>query len=129
MAYAEDVAEERKNQTADYIHSLSVAILSGGQSLENEGYGTSANFVEQVAEQIGGLADQLADREPRELLREVERFARDRPALFLGGALLAGLGISRFLKSTSPASRSANTGDYRDPGADPAQRSHPEAFS
>jgi hypothetical protein len=35
------------------------------------------------------------------MLDDVHSFARRRPALFIGGAFLVGLGIARFLKSTA----------------------------
>lgn len=109
-AYARGLAEERKNDAVDFLLSLSVAILGAGRVLERQGYRSSADVVEQAAKQVGGFADHLYDHEPSELLREVEGFAKARPALFMSGAVLAGLGVARFLKS-SPQTHGPNRGE------------------
>lgn len=127
VRYAEDAADERKNDTAEYILSLSAAILSGGRTLEQQGYGRSAGFVKQVAHHVGDFANHLVEREPRELLRDVEHFARQRPALFLGGALLAGLGAARFLKSTPQSDHPAEARPGRARPGEPAHSDVAEA--
>jgi hypothetical protein len=115
---AEDVADRRKTDTAEYLSSVSAAILGGGEALREEGYGTSADVARQVGDQIGGLADDLVDREPGELLREVERFARERPALFVGGVLLAGIGVARFLRSSPEPDAFGESGGWAERAAD-----------
>ena len=112
--HAETVAEERKKRAADYMRGVSAAMRSGGQTLEKEGYEGTAGLVEQAAGQVHDLATNFANRGPRDLLQEVERFAKERPTLFVGAALLTGLGISRFLKSSPPTERS--TADTRQQG-------------
>lgn len=120
-AYAESVAQERKNDAVDFLLSLSVAVLGAGRILERQGYRSSADLVGRAAKQVGGLADQLSDREPPELLQEVERFAKARPALFVSGALLAGLGAARFLKS-SPQTHDSNQPEQSGPTVDDSER-------
>ena len=46
-------------------------------------------------------ADQIRQRGVADMFDDVSRFARRRPAVFIGGAFLIGLGIARFLKSSS----------------------------
>jgi len=115
---AEDIADRRKSDTADYLSSVSAAIRGGGEVLREQGYGTSAGVARQVGDQIGGLADELVDRDSGELLREVERFARERPALFVGGVLLAGFGAARFLKSSHEPDTFSESGGWADSTAD-----------
>ncbi|MGI8673615.1 MAG: hypothetical protein ACR2LU_13530, partial [Luteitalea sp.] len=51
-------------------------------------------------DQIQTLADRLRDKNPAAMVHDLEGFARRRPAAFVGGAFLLGLGLARFLKST-----------------------------
>ena len=45
-------------------------------------------------------ADQIRQKGVADMLDDVHTFAQRRPAVFIGGAFLVGLGIARFLKST-----------------------------
>src|SRR5215217_3478282 len=56
---------------------------------------------EKAAEQAERLSGYLSERDANELLREVEDFARNRPAVFLGGAFAIGIAAARFLKSSA----------------------------
>lgn len=46
--------------------------------------------------------DRYESPEARRAVQDTEQFARRRPALFFGGAVLAGLAVGRFFKSASP---------------------------
>jgi hypothetical protein len=49
-----------------------------------------------------GVADTVRERDVRELVGEVQDFARRQPTLFFGGAVVLGFAALRFLKSTAP---------------------------
>jgi hypothetical protein len=59
-----------------------------------------------AADQMRHFSDQLRQKDVRELLSDVERFAQRQPTVFLGGAFALGLLGARFLKSSSPTSGS-----------------------
>jgi hypothetical protein len=67
-----------------------------------------------AADRLDDVARFIGDSDVRSLVREVERAARRRPELFLGGMFLVGLGISRFLKASS---RSDDDPDWRRKGS------------
>jgi hypothetical protein len=98
--------DEQKNRAADGLGGIANVIRTAGDELrmENE---TLAQYVDMAGDQLRSFADQIRERGVTEMLDEVNRFARRRPALFIGGAFLVGLGIARFLKS------SADRGDDR----------------
>jgi hypothetical protein len=52
------------------------------------------------------FSDQLRQKDVRELMSDVERFAQRQPTLFLGGAFALGLLGARFLKSSAPTENS-----------------------
>ena len=54
------------------------------------------------------VADVVRERDMRELVGEVENFARRQPTLFFGGAMILGFAALRFLKSSAPQRGAAN---------------------
>jgi len=109
-------AEERKSAGADQLGMFARAIDHsasdlGGQSPE------IARYIHEAAGSLERASRMLRERSVGELADSAAEFARQRPALFFGGAVLAGLALTRFLKSspTSEAPRvpqNAQGGDY-----------------
>ena len=62
----------------------------------------AAHYIRQASEQMQGVADTVRQRDVRELVGEVQDFARRQPTLFFGGAVVLGFAALRFLKSTAP---------------------------
>ena len=54
-----------------------------------------------ASDQLRRFADQIRQKGVTDMLDDVHNFARRRPALFIGGAFLIGIGIARFLKSSA----------------------------
>jgi hypothetical protein len=69
--------------------------------LQEQEQDSVARYVNQAAEQTERLSEYLSERDANELVREVEDFARNRPAVFLGGAFAIGIAAARFLKSSA----------------------------
>jgi hypothetical protein len=68
----------------------------------------AAQYIRQASEQIQSVADVVRERDMRELVGEVENFARRQPTLFFGGAMILGFAALRFLKSSAPRQGSSN---------------------
>ena len=58
-------------------------------------------YVEKAADQIERFSGQLRQKDVSELLSDAQRFARQRPAVFIGAAFTAGVLAARFLKSSN----------------------------
>jgi hypothetical protein len=54
-----------------------------------------------ASDQLRRFADQIREKGVADMLDDVNTFARRRPALFIGGAFLVGVGLARFLKSSA----------------------------
>jgi hypothetical protein len=93
-------AEEQKNRAADGLGGIANVIRNAGHELRNENE-TIAGYVDQASDQLRRFADQIRQKGVADMLDDVHGFARRRPALFIGGAFLVGLGIARFLKSSA----------------------------
>ena len=99
--------DAQKNRAADGLGGIADVIRSAGNELRGENEAL-ASYVDLASDQMRRFADQIRERGVADMMDDVGRFARRRPALFIGGAFLVGLGIARFLKST------ADQGDDRD---------------
>jgi hypothetical protein len=97
---AMSMLEKRRMEAADSLGSVAKAFRRSSAELRGEDPTASrysefaANQVEHLAGYLRGDVDQVMDR--------MERFARRRPEVFLGGAFAAGFILSRFLKSSRP---------------------------
>jgi hypothetical protein len=92
-------------QTSETLHSTSEAIRSVGRELRNQ-QGPIAQFADQAADRVDRVSSYLRDKDMDQLVEDVERFARQNPATFIGGAFALGLIAARFLKSTPEQRRS-----------------------
>lgn len=97
----EAAVTQRKSLSADYIGSFAQAAGRAANEF-NHDLPQAAQYIRQAAEQIQGVADTVRERDVRELVGEVQDFARRQPTLFFGGAVVLGFAALRFLKSTPP---------------------------
>ena len=97
----EAAVSERKSLGADYIGSIAQATGRAAHEFEAE-LPQAAHYIRQASEQIQGVADTVRARDVRDLVGEVQDFARRQPTVFFGGAVVLGFAALRFLKSTAP---------------------------
>ena len=105
----EEVVTQRKSIGADYIGSIAQATGRAANEFDSE-LPQAAHYIRQASEQIQGVADTVREKDVRELVGEVQDFARRQPTLFFGGAVVLGFAALRFLKSTPPTSNTENAG-------------------
>jgi hypothetical protein len=92
-------ADSQKNRAAEGLGGIADAARQTGEELraQNE---MLASWVHGASDQLRHLADRLRDRPAAELAEDLASFARQRPAMFLGGAFLLGVGVARLLRSS-----------------------------
>ncbi len=98
---ARSAVEERKGQAASSLDSLSSVLRDSAGRLRGE-QSFFGDYAESAAERVDRLARYLRESDPEKFVRDAEDFARRRPEVFMGGMLVAGLLLARFLKSSSP---------------------------
>lgn len=106
--------EEQKATLATGLTSVADSLKQVGGSLreaDDESGITelTAKYGESLANQIEQISKYFERKDVREMMRDVESFARRNPAVFIGGAFTLGLLAARFLKSSSQHQLS-NTG-------------------
>jgi hypothetical protein len=100
---ARRVAEQQKKAGADQIGGVARAVHGAAREIEQE-LPQAAGFVHDAAAKLEGAAASLRERSIDDLVRSLNNFARNQPAAFFGGAVLAGFALSRFLKSSAESS-------------------------
>jgi hypothetical protein len=96
-------AGTQQQKAAEGIRNISSQLHSMASAPDQQGM--AADLVRQAAERTSSMASWLENREPGDLLNEVQRFARNRPGTFLllaaGAGVLAGR-LTRGLTAGAP---------------------------
>ncbi len=99
----------QKERASGELQGIARALQSTGEQLREQNQDSVGRYADQAAEQVERLSNFLDEKDSEQLLNEVEDFARQSPAVFLGGAFLAGVAAARFLKSSA-----GQTGDLKE---------------
>jgi hypothetical protein len=103
-----DLVGQQKDQAADRLGSLATALREAGQKMNaDQQAGNFGQYADRAAQQVERLSKYLREGDLRGFVRDTETFARRRPEVFLGGTLVAGLMLARFLKDSAPDPRAA----------------------
>lgn len=107
LTSARDMAADNVRRAAEALHAAAGSMGQGD---------TFGGLIDAAASRLDDASDALRGRDLGRLVQDVNAFARRQPALFIGGALLAGIALGRFAAAgmgTSPRhgeGRSADTG-------------------
>ncbi len=117
-AEARRIASRQKEVGAARLGEVAGAVHGAARSLES-GMPQMASYVHDAAVRLEDAAKTLRQRNVEDIMDDVSRFARSQPALFFGGAMLAGFALARFLKSSAPNGGSGAVSSMMDRGAIP----------
>jgi hypothetical protein len=96
---ATSFAEEQKRSGTDKLQSIAGAVKRAADDLEQQSPET-ARYVRSAAESVEGFSASLRDKKVEDIASDARDFARRQPWLVFGGAVLAGLAVTRFFKSS-----------------------------
>jgi len=108
---AEQLAEQQKQTGTSQARKLASAVHTAARELEGE-MPKVANTVHNAARRLEETADNLRNKNVDELIQSFDRYAREQPAVVFGGAVLAGILLSRFLKSSASPGSTASSQSY-----------------
>ncbi|MBA3383773.1 MAG: hypothetical protein H0T20_03865 [Actinobacteria bacterium] len=111
---ASQLREQLDTRTTDVgrqARSVAQALRQSGQNLRGEGNAQAASVTDNAAQRAEQLGEYLERVEGDQLLRDAERFARQRPWLLAGVGLFAGLIASRMMKASSEQRYQASSSD------------------
>jgi ElaB/YqjD/DUF883 family membrane-anchored ribosome-binding protein len=91
--------DARKDTAATQAKSVSSALEQTAGQLDESAPEWLKSAFRQGAQQIQSFADSLEQKDSRQLMRDVESFARERPAMFLGACAAAGFAAARVFRA------------------------------
>jgi gas vesicle protein len=94
-----DAVESNKTAGADAVANLARSAKSAADGIEGQSP-QIARIVRSTAEGVEKLSTDVRDRSVGELLDSVTDFAKRQPAAFFGCGILAGLVLSRMMRSS-----------------------------
>ncbi len=121
--------DARKGTAAEQAKSVSSAIGTAADQLDDGAPQWLKSAFQQGAQQVQRFADTLEQKDSREILRDVQDMARNNPGAFLAGCAALGFAAARILKAGAPDNRTGAAGNVpsqsRQPQVPPAQRDEP----
>ena len=95
--------DSQKERATGTLGAVAGAVRNATQELRESGQTGLAGYVNRAADEIDRWTSRLRDQDLDDAVREVQQFARRKPAIFLGVAFGAGVLAARFFKSSGPA--------------------------
>ena len=96
-----DEVDTRSTQAGEQAVTVASDVRSVGEHLRAEGRDKPAELADKAAARVGELGDYLKRSDGDAILRDVERFGRERPWAVMAGGVVLGIAASRFLKPSS----------------------------
>ena len=98
---AKDTLEHGKQTASQTLVDFAGAIRKAGDELAQHDQSLAGRLVKQAADGLEGLSHAVADKRPDELLDAVRDLGRRNPGAVVAGAVLIGLALGRFAKSSA----------------------------
>jgi hypothetical protein len=102
--------EKHKQTAAQTLGQVAEAIRKAGDQLSEGDAAPVSRYVGQAADGIESFTRSLSEMRPEEMAGAVRDFTRKNPAVVLAGAVLAGLALGRFLRSSERAAQASYHG-------------------
>jgi len=96
-----DEVDTRSTQAGRQAETVANDVRSVGEHLRAEGKDKPAELADKAATRVADLGDYLKRSDGDAILRDAERFGRDKPWAVMAGGAVLGIAASRFLKASS----------------------------
>jgi hypothetical protein len=106
---AAQAAREQKDAGATHLQMAAQAVHGAAREFESQ-MPKVADLIHNAGDHLDKMATNIRDKSLEEVFNSIRDFARQQPTLVFGGAILAGLLLTRFLKSST--SGNASQRDY-----------------
>ena len=112
QSQAEKVVSDQKEMAKSGMMDIVSAIRSAADDLEGRQQSQVASMARSLAGGIEDFSQSISRRNFQDMISDVQQFARNHPTAFFGGAVLAGLAITRFAKSSSQRPTTGQRREY-----------------
>lgn len=96
-----DTFHEGQDRAVGHLSGIADAARSASDALSRHDQRAAARLTRDAAAGLERAAGTLSSTNPEELIQSVRRIAREYPAGFAVGTVLAGFALGRFLRATS----------------------------
>ncbi len=101
-AEGQSMLADRKRAAADEIGGVADALRRASHEMRQQEHPPMITpYAEQAAESLERFSANLRERDLNALVRKTEDFARRQPGIFLGGAVVTGFLLARFMRSSA----------------------------
>jgi hypothetical protein len=107
---ARSAATHQKDAAARQMDGFAHALMAASDDLRGRGQEFAAEYVREAASGLERASEAVREHDLDEIIANVEDFARRQPVAFLGGAVVAGFGIARLMRSSADRRRSRAAG-------------------
>ncbi|UOM34634.1 hypothetical protein [Acuticoccus sp. I52.16.1] len=119
---ANSYADYGKTVAAGGLSDFASAVRRASDELSERDQDIAARFVSHAATSLEDIANSVSHTSVDDVVDTMKGFARRNPAVFVGGAVLAGLAVGRFLRSSGQrtpemVAAPAPTSGYRPPAS------------
>jgi hypothetical protein len=112
---SQSLINNQKENLADRFSEYAKAIETISEKLRSGDDNLLVAPAEKAAGSLNRISDYLREKQPAELLDDLESLARRKPELVFGGLFVVGFAAARFFKASrrhSPRERSTSLGTY-----------------
>ena len=97
--------DDARQGAAGRVDGIAGSIDAAAAHLSQEDMTRLSGYVHDMAQSLSGFSRDLRDKSGDEMLQDIKQLAHRNPALFLGGSVAIGFGLSRFARSTRSRER------------------------
>ena len=90
---------DARQGAAGTVEGIAGSMDAAAAHLSQEDMTRLSGYVHDMAQSLTGFAGTLRERSGDEMLQDISAMARRNPALFLGGSVALGFGLSRFARA------------------------------
>ena len=102
---ADSAIAAQRDRAAGFVGSMERAIDAAAGSLEEDGYGTIANYVRYASDTLSSVNDEVGSFEPQQLTGRAERAVRRNPIITYGALAIAGFAFVTLMNAQNNARR------------------------
>ena len=97
--------DDARQGAAGRVDGLADSNDAAARNLDQEDMTRLSGYVHDMAQSLTGFSRDLREKSGDEMLQDIKRIAHRNPALFLGGSVAIGFGLSRFARATRSRER------------------------
>lgn len=99
---ARDTVDGVRERAADNVDRIADSVDAAASELDGGQVGQLSGYVHEIADKLGGFSRELREKSGDDMLGQVSRLAKENPALFLSGSVIAGFALTRFARASRP---------------------------